>query len=62
MDRMLPATAVEADVFSFADDLPKSMHVAIGSKDRGRILQWDHAGPSSSMTAFRFGSRSRFSQ
>ena len=48
MDRMLPATAVEADVFSFADDLPMSMHVAIGSKDRGRILQWDHVGPSSS--------------
>ena len=48
MDRMLPATAVEADVFSFADDLPMSMHVAIGSKDRARILQWDHVGPSSS--------------
>ena len=47
MERMLPASAVEADVFSFVDELPMSMHVAVGSSERRNILQWDHVGPSS---------------
>jgi hypothetical protein len=47
LERMLPALASQAEVFSFVDELPIAMHVAIGSSGRRDILQWDHVGPSS---------------